>query len=103
MVDVEHWFIALRQKRPVVGVHEAVSPHSHTAAFGAVPSLFGQERTAEHLLRDEEQKRPVVGVQAAAPQMHTSLLAVVPSVFEQSGDMAQRQGTEEEHLVVVVV
>jgi hypothetical protein len=35
--------------------------------------------------------------------MHTSLLAVVPSVFEQSGDMAQRQGTEEEHLVVVVV
>ena len=100
MVDVEHWFIALRQKRPVAGVQEAVSPHSHTAAFGAVPSLFGQERTAEHLLRDEEQKRPVVGVQAAAPQMHTSPLAVVPSVSKHRGPVAQRQVYVEEHLAV---
>ena len=57
MADVEHWFIALRQKRPVVGV------------------------------------------QAAAPQMHPALLAVVPSVSEQSGPVAQRQGLEEVHVV----
>ena len=91
MVDVEHWFIALRQKRPVAGVQEAVSPHSHAAAFREVPSSFEQTCAAAHLLRDEVQKRPVVGVQAAAPQMHTSLLAVVPSVSEQRGPVAQRQ------------
>tara|TARA_B100000780_G_C20826157_1_gene328256 strand:+ start:198 stop:395 length:198 start_codon:yes stop_codon:yes gene_type:complete len=49
------------------------------------------------------QKRPVVGVQAAPPQMQSALLAVVPSVSVQSGPVAQRQVREEEHLVVEVV
>ena len=35
--------------------------------------------------------------------MHPSLLAVVPSVFKQRGAVAQRQGKEEEHVVVEVV
>ena len=87
-----------------MAVQEPVSPHSQAAEFCKAPSSFGQTCTAEHLLRDEVQKRPVViGVQAAAPQMHPSLLAVVPSVFKQRGAVAQRQGKEEEHVVVEVV
>ena len=57
----------------------------------------------EHRFIALRQKRPVVGVQAVAPQMHPALLAVVPSVSEQSGPVAQRQVREEEHLVVEVV
>ena len=55
------------------------------------------------MLSEEMQKRPVVGVHAAAPQMHPALLAVVPSVSEQSGPVAQRQVSPEVHLVVEVV
>ena len=103
MVDVEHASIALRQNKPAVGEQDAVSPHAHAAAFGEAPSSFGQTCTAEHLLRDEVQKSPVVVVQAVAPQMHTSLLAVVPSVSEQRGPEAQTQVVEEEHLVIASV
>ena len=70
MAEDEHWLYVLWQNKPVVGVQDAVSPHSHAAAFGEAPSPFGQTCTAEHLLRDAMQKRPVVGVQAAAPHMH---------------------------------
>ena len=87
----------------MVLVQVEVAPHSQSAVFSAVPLLFGQTCTAEHLLRDEVQKRPVVGVHAAPPQMHPALLAVVPSIFEQSGPAAQRQVEEEEHVVVEVV
>ena len=80
MVDVEHALLALRQNKPVVGVQDAVSPHAHAAAFGELPSTFGQTCAAKHLLRDAMQKRPVFRVQAAAPHMHPALLAVVPSV-----------------------
>ena len=90
MVDVEHLLLALLQNDPVVGVQDAVSPHSHAAAFGEAPSSFGQTCTAKHLLRDEVQKRPVVGVHTAAPQMHKALLDVVPSASEQRGPVAQR-------------
>ena len=55
MVDVEHALLALRQNKPVVGVQDAVSPHSHAAEFGDAPSSFGQTCTAEHLLRDDVQ------------------------------------------------
>ena len=51
----------------------------------------------EHWLVALRQKRPVVGVQAAAPQTHATLLAVVPSVSVQSGSMAQRQMFPLEH------
>ena len=86
-----------------MAVQEADAPHSQAAAFGKAPSSFGQMCTAEHLLRDEVQKMPVVGVQAAASQMHPALFAVVPSVSEQSGPVAQRHVGSEEHLVVEVV
>ena len=91
MVDVEHWFIALRQKSPVVGVH-AAAPQMQPALLAVVPSVFEQNEPVEQTLTEESQTKPVVGVQAAAPQMHPALLAVVPSVFEQSGPVAQRQG-----------
>ena len=91
MGDLEHALIALRQKRPVVGV-QAAAPQMHPALLAVVPSVSEQVCVAEHLLRDEVQKRPVVDVQTAAPQMHPALLAVVPSVSEQSGAVTQRQG-----------
>ena len=90
MAEDEHWLYVLWQYRPVVGVQDAVSPHSHAAAFGEAPSSFGQTCTAEHLLIDDVQKRPVVGVHTAAPQMHKALLDVVPSASEQRGPVAQR-------------
>ena len=55
MAEDEHWLYVLWQYRPVVGVQDAVSPHSHAAAFGEAPSSFGQTCTAEHLLRDDVQ------------------------------------------------
>ena len=83
-------------------MHEPVSPHIHATLLAVVPSVSKQIEKAEHLLRDEEQKRPVVAVHAAPPQMHSALLAVVPSVSKQSGPVAQRQ-VSEEHLVVELV
>ena len=100
MVDVEHASIALRQNNPAVGEQDAVSPHAHAAAFGELPSTFGQTCRAEHLLIDDVQKSPVVVVQAAAPQTQPALLAVVPSVSEQRRPVRQRQVREEEHLSV---
>jgi hypothetical protein len=61
----------------------------HPPLLAVVPSVDEQTGTAEHLLREEEQKRPVVGVQAAPSQMHPPLLAVLPSVSEQRGPVAQ--------------
>ena len=106
MPDVEHWLSALRQNKPVVGVQEAVSPHSHAAAFREVPPSFEQTCAAAHLLRDEVQKRPVVGVQVEAPQVHAPVFSVMPSVLEQSGPEAQRHLKDlvyMEHLAVVSV
>jgi hypothetical protein len=42
----------------------------------------------EHWFTALRQKRPVMAVQAAVPQMHSALLAVVPSVIEQRGPWA---------------
>jgi hypothetical protein len=75
----------------------------HSATLAVVPSVDEQTGMAEHLLREEEQKRPFVGVQAAAPQMHPALLAVLPSVSVQRALWTQRQELEEEHLIVEVV
>ena len=41
----------------------------------------------EHWFTALRQKRPVMAVQAAVPQMHSALLAVVPSIIEQRGPL----------------
>ena len=51
----------------------------------------------EHLLRDEVQKRPVVSVHTAPPQMQALLLMVLPFVSVHTGPVAQMQGYVEEH------
>ena len=96
--DLEHALIALRQKRPVVGVHSFV-PHTHVSELAKDPSAVEQAEMAEdeHWLYVLLQKRPVVDVQTATPQMHPALLAVVPSVSEQSGPVPQRHGWRELH------
>jgi hypothetical protein len=43
----------------------------------------------EHWLNALWQKRPVVGVQAVAPQIHPALFSVVPSVSEHNGPVEQ--------------
>ena len=79
---------------------QAAAPHMQPAPLAVEPSVSKQSGRAEHLLRDDVQKRPFVVVQAAAPQMHPKLFAVVPSVSEQTGPVAQTQGSLEEQLGV---
>ena len=43
MVDVEHWLVALRQKRPVVGVQATCAPpQMQPALLAVVPSVSVQ-------------------------------------------------------------
>ena len=96
MSDVEHWFIVLRQKRPLSELHVFV-PQMQVTELVERPSVLEQAEMVEdeHWLYVLWQKRPVVvGVHTAAPQTHSALLAVVPSVSEQSGPVAQRQEKE---------
>ena len=97
-------FIALRQKRPLSELHVIV-PQTQVIELAEVPSVLEQAEMAEdeHWLYVLWQKRPVVGVQSAAPHMHPPLLAVVPSAPEQGGAITQTQRLEEEHLTFEVV
>ena len=51
----------------------------------------------EHLLKYEVQKRPVVVVHAAPPQIQAPALTVLPFVSVQKGPVAQMQRFLEEH------
>ena len=105
MLDFEHAFIALRQKRPLSELHIFVPQAHDVSELTESPSVFEQAEMVEdeHRLYVLWQKRPVVGVHATPPQIQSAVLAVVPSVFEHSGPVAQRQVLEEEHLVGEVV
>jgi hypothetical protein len=60
-------------------------PQTHVSELAVIPSVLEQAEMAEgeHWLYVLWQKRPVVSVQAAVPQMQPALLAVAPFVLEQ--------------------
>ena len=62
----------------------------HSALLAVVPSVSKQIGMVEHLLRDEVQNEPVVGVQCASPHTHPALLATLPSYLVQKGAVTQR-------------
>ena len=90
MAEDEHWLYVLLQNIPLTELQELV-PHEQSTVLLDAPIWLGQALPPEQVLLEKSQKRPVVGLQAAAPQMQPALLAVVPSVSEQSGPVAQRQ------------
>ena len=73
----------------------------HSALLAVVPSVSKQSGMVEHLLRDEVQKRPDVGVHAAVPQMHPALLRVMPFVSEQNEPVEQTLAEERQKRPVV--
>ena len=105
MLDFEHAFIALRQKRPLSELHIFVPQAHDVSELTESPSVFEQAEMVEdeHRLYVLWQKRPVVDVHSVLPQLHPALFAVVPSVSVQSGPVVQMQLRKEEHLVVEVV
>ena len=67
-----------------MAVQEADVPHGQAAAFDKAPLSFGQKRSAEHLLRDEEQNFPLTELQDAAPQEQSTVLINTPLLLEQA-------------------
>tara|TARA_B100000780_G_C20708578_1_gene281685 strand:- start:98 stop:391 length:294 start_codon:yes stop_codon:yes gene_type:complete len=85
MAEVEHQFIALRQKRPLSELHVFV-PQTHVRELAERPSVLEQAEMAEdeHWLYMLWQKRPVVGVQAALPHEQSTELINAPLLLEQA-------------------
>ena len=62
----------------VVPSYSKIELQMHSALLAVVPSVSKQIGMVEHLLRDEVQNEPVVGVQCASPHTHPALLATLP-------------------------
>ena len=81
-------------------------PHAQSAEFSKVPLLFGQKWVVAHLLRDEEQNRPVVFAMHTAsllPHEQSNKFDDMPSSFGQNRVVEHLLRDTEQNKPAVVV